>query len=232
MSWLEFAANIIDNVLSWPVAVLLVVPLLRKQLRELFHTIENFVLEAGGTRVSFTRSLERAREGVAAAKSDRELGAQQETEYLLNQFSYILDLAQRKPASALAEAYERFKQEQINRLAHDKDLPAAGNERYLLQELNAHGVVPDAIVDSVRNLSSVHYEVTTAKRDPSPSEAVEYAQIALEVGRYLNALRGEDTKPQLPPWPIYTLASGLITALLHVRWVSYVRAWEGVKICK
>jgi hypothetical protein len=193
MNWLEFTANIIDTVLSWPVAVLFIVVLLRKQLRELFRTVENFVLEAGGTKVSFTRSLERAREGVEAATSAKELGAQQETEYLLNQYSYILDLAQRDPSSAIAEAYERFIGEQVNRLAHDKNLPAAGNDMYLLKELNARGVVPEAIVDSVRNLSSVHFQVTTAEREPSTSEAREYAQIALAVGHYLNALRGEDT---------------------------------------
>jgi hypothetical protein len=196
MNWLEFFANIIDNVFSWPVAVLLIVVLLRKQLRELFRTVENFVLEAGGTKVSVTRSLERAREGVEAAKSDKELEAQQETEYLLNQFSYILDLTQRDPASAITVAYERLIAEQVNRLAHDKDLPAAGDERYLLKELKARGVVPDPIAESIRNLSSVHFQVATAEREPSPGEAVEYTQIALEVGRYLNYLRGEDTKPQ------------------------------------
>jgi hypothetical protein len=70
MSWLEFASNIIDNVLSWPVAVFLIVLLMRKQIRELLLSVENFVVEAGGTRVSLTRSLERANEVVAAAKAD------------------------------------------------------------------------------------------------------------------------------------------------------------------
>ena len=69
MNWLEFFANMIDNVLSWPVAVLLIVLILRKQLRELFRTVENFVLEHGGTKFSVTRNLEIAKESVAAAKA-------------------------------------------------------------------------------------------------------------------------------------------------------------------
>jgi len=199
MNWLEFTSNIMDNVLSWPVAVLLIVLILRKQLRELFRTIENLVLEAGGTKLSVTRNLELAKEGIAAAKSETELGAQQENEYLRNQYEYISGLAQRNPNSAIAEAYDRFIVEQVNRLAHDKGLPAAGNPRYLLKELNARGVVPDSIVDSARNLRIVHFEVTTGDRDASPREAAEYARIALEVGGYLNSLRGEDTKPELCP---------------------------------
>jgi hypothetical protein len=201
MNWLEFTSNIIDSVLSWPVAVLLIVVLLRKQLRELFRTIENLVLEAGGTKFSVTRRLELARESVEAIKSETEIGTQQENEYLRNQYEYVLGLAQRNADSAIAEAYERFIREQVNRLAYDKGLPAAGNHRYLLKELNARGVVPDSIIDSERNLSTVHYQVTSAERDASLKEAVEYAGIALEVGRYLNSLRGEDTKPELPPQP-------------------------------
>jgi hypothetical protein len=127
MGWLEFAANIIDNVLSWPVAVLLIVFLLRNQLRGLFHTVENFVLEAGGTKVSFTRSLERARGGVAAARvdilpsptgsdtsgnlydeqgsaytpSNTDAAVPPENEYLNNQHKHAVELAQRHPSFAI-----------------------------------------------------------------------------------------------------------------------------------
>lgn len=70
MNWMEFTANIIDNVFSLPVALLLIVFLLREQIRELFRTVTNLGLEHGGTRLSLTRSLEHAsehaREGLAA----------------------------------------------------------------------------------------------------------------------------------------------------------------------
>lgn len=125
MNWLEFVANLIDNVLSWPVALFLIVFLLRKQIRELFRTIENFVLELGGTKVSVTRSLELAREGVAAAKSDKELEAPEpdkelealkpdrqavgkEHQYLTNQFLYTAELTQTNPPHAIEVAWHRF----------------------------------------------------------------------------------------------------------------------------
>jgi hypothetical protein len=145
MSWLEFTAIIIDNVLSWPVAVLLIVLLLRKQLRELFRTVENFVLEAGGTKVSITRGLELAREGVAVAKaealpspteseassdlygepgttytnpSDTDAAAAKEAEYLADQYQHAWKLAQRNPSYAIEVAWERLVAEQVRRLAH------------------------------------------------------------------------------------------------------------------
>jgi hypothetical protein len=198
MSGLEFTSNIIDNIFSWPVAVLLIVLILRRQLRELFHTIENLVLEAGGTKVSITRRLELAKESIATAKSETEIGTQQENEYLNNQYSYIVELAGRNADSAIAEAYKRFIQEPVNRLAYDEGLPSAGNPRYLLKELNARGVVPDAIIDTERNLSTVHYQVTSAQRDASPREAIEYAALTREVGRYLNSLRGDQDATPLP----------------------------------
>jgi hypothetical protein len=198
MNWLEFSANIIDNVFSWPVAVLLIVFLLRKQLRELVRTVENLVVEAGGTRVSINRSLERAREGVAAAKSDKEFEVREEDEYLLKQYSYMSELAQNSPSYVVTIAWERFIEEQVRHLAHDKDLPP-GDTMPLLNELKSRGIVPDAIVDSVRNLSRVNFQVAFAEKDPSPKEAQAYAQIAAEVSRYLNSLRGEDTKPQPHP---------------------------------
>src|SRR5919112_2603998 len=89
-------------------------------------------------------------------------------------------------------------QEPVNRLAYDEGLPSAGNPRYLLKELNAHGVVPDAIIDTERNLSTVHYQVTSAQRDASPREAIEYAALTREVGRYLNSLRGDQDATPLP----------------------------------
>jgi len=214
MGWLEFSANIIDNVLSWPAAVLLIVFLLRKQLRELFHTIENVVLEWGGTKVSLTRSLERAREGVAAVKPDEELEAPKpnrpkpdradrellakENQYLSNQYLYTSELAQKNPSQAIEVAWHRFIAEQVRRLADDRDLPPDGDTTYLLNELNSRGVVPDAIVDSVKNLGKVRFEVGTTHREPSPNEALEYTQIASQVGRYLNYPRSDIAKSQGP----------------------------------
>jgi hypothetical protein len=232
MTWLEFFSNIIDNILSWPVAVLFIVLVLRKELGELFHTVENFVLEAGGTRVSFTRNLERAKERAAAATAgvlpsptgsdtsgnlDGEQADLDEPvagtrnripldndvlrkadQSLRNEYWYTTELAQTRPSFAMQSAWHRLIGDPIRRLADEKDVPPAGDTLYLLNELNSRGVVPDAIVDSARNLNYALFQVAPARREPSPSEAVEYAQIALEVGRYLNYLRSEDSEPQPP----------------------------------
>jgi hypothetical protein len=218
MSWLEFAANFIDNVLSWPVAVFLIVVLLRKQLRELFRTIENFVLESGGTKVSFTRSLERAREGVAAATVLHEVGhniglphsgtyvhgertdvaARKEDEYLANQYKHTLERAESHPSYAIEVAWDRLIAEQVRRLAHDRDLPPADDTFYQLSELYSRGVVPDSIVRSAKNLNRIRFRVTTAEMDPSPNEALEYVEVAWAVAHYLSFLRSEDAKPQSP----------------------------------
>lgn len=69
---------------------------------------------------------------------------------------------------------------------------------YLLNELNSRDVVPDSLVDSAKNLGKVRFEVGTAQREPSPNEALEYTQIAFQVGRYLNYLRSDIAKSQSP----------------------------------
>jgi hypothetical protein len=204
MGWLEFAANIIDNVLSWPVAVLLIVLLLRKQLRELFHTVENLVLEHGGTRLSINRNLERARESVAAAKSDRELeapkpdAAAEEAQYLADQYQHAWKLARRNPLNAIEVAWDRLIAEQVRRLAHDRGLPPADDTMHQLKELNSLGVVNDAIVNSAKSLNAIRTQVEFAQIDPSPNEALEYVDVAWEVSNYLSYLRTEDAKRQSP----------------------------------
>jgi hypothetical protein len=226
MNWLEFFANLIDNVLSWPVAVLLIVLLLRKQLRELFRTVENFVLEHGGTRVSFTRSLERAREGVAAAKAEarprlREASsddpeskasipaleeepssldatAAKEAEYLAEQYSHAWKLARRNPSRAIEFAWDRLVAEQVRRLAQDRGLRPADATHYVLNELNSRGVVNDDIAKSANTLNEMRFRVATADGKPTRKHADQYIEVAWEVANYLSYLRSEDAKSQSP----------------------------------
>jgi hypothetical protein len=73
MGWIEFFSHVIDNVLSWPVAIVVTVLILRKQLQDLFRTIENFVLRGAGWEVSFNRRLEKARENIAEVVKPSEI---------------------------------------------------------------------------------------------------------------------------------------------------------------
>jgi hypothetical protein len=228
VNWLEFFANIIDNVLSWPVAVLLIVLLLRKQLRELFRTVENFVLEAGGTKFSLTRNLETARESLAAGKAEALLPptkseassedpesvdlapahkeersppdttAMKEAEYLAEQYSHTWKLARKDPSYAIEVAWDRLIAEQVRRSAHDRGLPTSNDTFKLLIELNSRGLVNDDIVRSVRNLNVVRRKVAFAEKDPSPNEALEYVDVAWEAANVLSFLRSEDAKSQSP----------------------------------
>jgi hypothetical protein len=141
MSWLEFASNIIDNVFSWPVAVLLIVLLLRKQIREVLLSVENFVVEGGGTKVSVTRSLELAKQSITAAKAilphPDESGAveRQHAKDLAEQYSDVSELAQRNPPYAMEVAWERLITEQVRRLARNRGLSTVGDTTYLFKEL-------------------------------------------------------------------------------------------------
>ena len=207
MTWLEFAASIIDNVFSWPVAALLIVLILRRQLADLFRTVESFVLEAGGTRVSFNRGLERAREGLAeAAKKPLPAGhdgAQRgqledaetaDNAYLSDQYSYISGLAQSNPSYAIETAWEQLIADQANRLAYEKGLPPSGETLYQLAKLNERGIVDSAVADSVRNMANIRSRVAVTMVEPSTVQALEYVQVARDVADYLNSLRKDATR--------------------------------------
>jgi hypothetical protein len=206
MTGLEFIAGIIDNIFSWPVAVLLIVLILRKQLAELFHTVESFVVEAGGTRVSFNRTLERAKEGLAEAKRALpptkradldEAESQDDDHYFDSQSLYALDYSQEDPEYAVVAAWERLIVEQVRRLAHVMGLSPSGTPE-LLRELKSLGVINDDIWNSVKYLNDLHVFASRGKITPTPSQAIEYIQVARDMARYLNSLRKEATKKSPP----------------------------------
>jgi len=203
MSWLEFFANIIDNVFSWPVAVLLIVLVLRKQLRELFRTVERLVLEAGGTKVSFTRNLEIAKEGITANKAilphpdepdEPDEAERQDIEYLDKQYSYASELAQKNPSYAMEVAWDRLMAEPVRRLADARGLPP-GDTMDLLNKLYSRGLVGDVVVDVAKNTNPKALEDMKVETggEHTRKSALDYVEIAHGFGEIvLDLIRHPD----------------------------------------
>jgi hypothetical protein len=205
MTGLEFASGIIDNIFSWPVAVLLIVLILRRQLAEMFRTVESFVVEAGGTKFSFNRNLERAKENLVEAQrtlpptkpteGDEETREEQ-ARYLNSQLAYALSFAEDDPRSTVMEAWNRLIVEQVNKVARDMGLPPSRTVD-LLKKLKSLGAVNDEIWDSIRYLNDIDVDVSAAKMEPTPDQARAYAEVARDVAEVLSRLRdGEKQSPK------------------------------------
>jgi hypothetical protein len=62
MGWIEFFSTVIGNILSWPVAFIIAVLILRRPLRDFIRSVESFVLRWGAAEFTFQRKLQDVRQ--------------------------------------------------------------------------------------------------------------------------------------------------------------------------
>lgn len=187
MNRLEFAASVIGDVLSWPVAVFAIALLLRTQLRDLIKRIRRG--RFFGQDVEFGDDLERAEEvtavAVAQVRSSARLSPSSDSET-----ADVNDRAQSNPSGVIIDSWERLA-DAVNELSTVHGFKT--RNPYAVTEIATHlakdGVVNTAFVESTAYLQGLRNRVAHGRHDPLPGEAAGYAEMARELTRAAEALK-------------------------------------------
>lgn len=159
MDWLTFFSNVVGAVLSWPVAIIVVIWILREPLKEVIRSLENLAIEAGGVRFDMNKRLNEAKQEAEEADVPA-LGERVVTDddarFAEKEYGWLYKLAETYPRSAVMEAWVQVETEaraliemiepQPSYVSRGKDSRVAARSR--------RGLAPDieTVAQSIRTL--------------------------------------------------------------------------------
>jgi uncharacterized protein YutE (UPF0331/DUF86 family) len=184
MDWLTFFSKAIGD-LAWPVVVLTIVLVLRKQLEEAIGLINK--VKVSGVELEFDRKLDVARE--EATKLPRPKSTETKLPESVAQHAY--ELAKVSPRAAVIEAWRL-----IEAAAIDCGKRLFGNEftnktmtYQAILRLENNDKLPASVSEQLRRLRSMRNEaVHAAEFALSEESAIEYVQLSTQLIASLNAI--------------------------------------------
>lgn len=188
MDWLEFSASVVGDVLSWPVAVFVIVFLMRTQLRDLLKRLRRS--NVFGQDFYFGDVLERAEVSTAQAAADAESKALPDSEPLSEpEKPEVNDKAQWNPSGVVIAAWERT-EAAVRALHRAAGLPTSERRTpvAMSRQLAGAGIVNRSFENSIVQLNQLRSLVAHGRHEPTPGEAAGYAQVANELVRAAESL--------------------------------------------
>jgi hypothetical protein len=193
VGWLEFISATIGQLISWPVAIVVAVLLLRKELQQLIPTLHRARLGPGGAEFEFKEDLEEIKQKADQAElpppAEGRLRYRAAADWRIS----LTDLAKKDPPGAILVAWG-FVEEELAELADRLNLfpiplPRQRSPLRISRKLSAVGALSDemfGLIDSLRLLSK------SVANAPAPrmlaAEALEYIEVAQRVVEQLRAL--------------------------------------------
>jgi len=187
VSWLQFIASMTSS-LAWPVAVVVIVFLLRRQIVRLLQRIAEVTLP-GGYKVVFHKALEDGRaaiEEIGEIKDKpKELVRHRARDHAYLEYrATIVEGAD--IVSQMLTAYEQV-EEHLTELAAAHSL--TGSYWAVWQALESKGVVSSSAAEAIQNLRKARNAlVHIPERQVTPAEAIEFVAQAQELSEYLKRL--------------------------------------------
>lgn len=196
MNGLQFTLTLIGQLISWPVAILVVALVFRKPLSELISRIKSY--EGLGQKVSFGDRLAQTEESVdrAVGSIKHEAGVRQleppaeEKQVDADEFTALVREAEANPSYAVLVAWE-----QLTGAIDDLVGASLGAERFprrnspiQLRELERREVVHKDFARAVTNLRDLRNRVAHGQHNPTSGEAVAYVESAKELTRASHVL--------------------------------------------
>jgi hypothetical protein len=200
MTWLEFWAAVIGDVLSWPVAVLVIVLLMRKHIRGLLNRLRHSKIF--GNDFEFGDGVARAEVATAQALADAESEASESSSD--PGAAKVYDEAQSNPSGVIIRAWEQLAGP-VAVLHHAAGLDPTNRRGPVewARDLVAAGVVNSAFVASIVELQDLRNQVAHGRHEPNVGEAAAYAETAREITRAAEALGMRMMNfPGGPPRPV------------------------------
>lgn len=187
MDWKAFIASIIGS-LAWPIVVIALLVLLRKQLVELAERLQEFSL--GGAKATFEKQLETARQEADKLPPPPEVPDDQRVVPLTDEKKF-LRLAEEFPEAAVIQVYKGIEQIlfTIGDLLDLRRTDAESVIRELYQREEIDGNTRD-LFSTLRNARNVAAH-GIGNRRISPGEALDYKEHSLKLTSRLSFILGK-----------------------------------------
>jgi hypothetical protein len=214
MGWLEFISTILGD-FAWPIVVVVVVLLFRKQLGQFMKDLRSARLGPDGVELErFDRTLEDAnreleeaiKESRADAPGSKELTEPPEVPPARSFLDEIQEIAKISPEAAIMEAAGRIElvlRRALERQGVQVD-PRQGSLRMLAKAAVAAGIISSGEGEAIADLAALRNVVAhRTGRDIDESRALAYAEvarqaiIAVELG--VGSTRQDWDGPGAPP---------------------------------
>ena len=152
MSVLEFISSVLSS-LSWPLALIIIVIVLRRPLRHLLLRLES--LKGPGIEATFQRQLEEAKEEAALAVEGSTEQENRERQTQFDRFD-LMQLAELSPRAAIVEAWLRV-ESALTQLAVMNGLQpnSRANFLQLLALLGQRGLISPELVRPLKRLRNL-----------------------------------------------------------------------------
>lgn len=189
MDWKQFVSSIITS-LAWPTVVVVLLVILRKELRGVARRIQELSLP-GGVKATFEKDLERGREitehAPALAKRPEEAEEHQKTD--------MQKLAIESPDGAVVLAYIEIERK-IRAISNQLGKPDWADQRKTVNELVRREVLDPAFEQLFVSLRNARNAAAhgRAKDGVSTSEAIEYLRQATFLVMQLDAASDQLTE--------------------------------------
>jgi hypothetical protein len=184
MDWLTFLSKMIGD-LAWPIAVLTIVLVLRKQIESAIGLINK--VKVSGVEVEFARKLDVAREeGVKLPLPENE-----EDKLPENTTQNTYELAKISPRAAVIEAWRLVEAAAIDcgRRLFGEEFTNKTMTFQAILRLENHDKLPETVTAQMRRLRSMRNEAAHAAEFAlSEDSALEYVQLSTQLIASLNAI--------------------------------------------
>lgn len=202
MGAVEFFSRLIDNLLSWPVLILVIVLIFRRQIAGLIGRIRSY--EGLGQKLTFGDQLAETEDSVDAAVesiASSPDGTDAPTRPALDSADPLAREAEENPSFAVIQGWEGLSRS-LQGLITTALGPGRGTPKSIpraTRELERAGIVNDRFVQAVEELRQLRNKVAHGQHNPSPGEAVAYVASARELSRAaetLSALERQRPRPR------------------------------------
>ncbi len=178
---MEYFAAIIESI-AWPLAVLVIVVMMRKPIKDLMRLIAT--VKYRDFEVTFREELKEAR--AEAEDSGIDISGTR-----LDENDQIFKLVEISPAAAILEAWKRIEIAARNKVADlVKDQEALEKaQRYPLQYLEISGSLIPSTVEAIRRLRSLRNHAAHGKElGITKTSAIEYVIMANAIAKQIDAI--------------------------------------------
>lgn len=193
MDRLTFFSNAIDAVLSWPVAIIVAIWILREPLKDLIRSLENLAIEAWGVRFDMSKRLNEAKQEAEEADVpalEERVVTDDDARYAEKEYGWLYKLAETYPRSAVMEAWVQVETE-ARELAARKDINVGrrASTFRILDGLTEREIIPRNLVGLARDLAGLRNNVAhETGAVVTMEQAIDYVNLAVRLADHLNWL--------------------------------------------
>lgn len=200
MGWKEFAASVVGSV-AWPVAILILGIVFRKQLIELLKRLQDF--KVPGAEATFAAGLDKVelRLGDLKATEDKAVAEQVSEDSKTNEEPASMDSSATDPTGTVIRSWEELAKAVIGLLPPDPRNRRHLNIIYVVRRLVAQGDISELFAETVMDLYRLRTQVAHGKETPTSESALMFARTADEMRRAAIAtakVRGRDEASPQP----------------------------------